>query len=182
VACVDPRISQGEPGIDVVTDQATVQAGWHSESRLLLTSTSVRRMRERRHHFPYLAPLTIFPLPPIDVAELLLGPLEYVTVLNAPALESAFAATGVRAEIVTRQPEASRVFLRAARGVADIEVPSLVGEQLLAELMDPVSLIAAVREALDELAAGAPHGPALLCMADEHRTWASPPDATRALL
>jgi hypothetical protein len=174
VVCVDPRVSRGDPGIDVITDKAIAEAGWQNEERIILTTTAVRRMRERRHHFPYLAPLTIFPLPAVDAADLLLGPLEYVTIVNALALERAFEAAGVTAEVITRKPAGSRVFLRAERGGADIEVSSLVGEQLLAELMDPACLVQAVTAALDRLAAGAPPGPSLMCFADEDRAWNPP--------
>jgi hypothetical protein len=84
VVAVDPRISRGEPGIDVVEQTARAAAGWEHEPHLVRTVSMVRRMRERLHHYPYLAPLTIFPLSAQDIAELLLGPLEYVTVLNLP--------------------------------------------------------------------------------------------------
>lgn len=170
VVAVDPRTSGGRPGIDVVAAKARALAGWEDD-QIVMTLTLVRRVRERMHHFPYLAPPTIYPLPADDIAELLLGPLEYVTTLHAPTLERDFAVRGIEAHVITRQPEASRVFLRAERGSAQVELPSLVCEQLLTELMDPGCLVEAVQHMLDEVDRGASLGPTLVCLAGEADAW-----------
>jgi hypothetical protein len=172
VTTVDPRVSGGRPGIDVVAERARARAGWYDDPRIVMTLTIVRRVRERMHHFPYLAPLTIYPLPPDDIAELLLGPLEYVTILHAPTLEREFAVHGVEAQVITRKPEADSVFLRAARGSAQVELPSLVCEQMLTELMHPSCLVETVSHMLDTIDAGSPLGATLVCMAGEQDAWA----------
>jgi hypothetical protein len=171
VVAVDPRRSRGEPGIDVVTDQARAAAGWHDDPRIVMTLTMVRRARERLHHYPYLAPLTVFPLPAEDIAELLLGPLEYITILHAPTLERELAARGIHADVVTRKPQADRVFLRALRADAQVELPALVCEQLLTELMQPACLIDSVHSMCDVIDEGGALGPTLVCLADEAGTW-----------
>ena len=131
------------------------------------------RSRERIHHFPYLAPLTVFPLPTDDIVDLIFGPLEYISVLNVRLLEQEFAKHGIRAEILapSRKPEASRVFLRASRGDAQVELPSLVCEQMLTELMQPACLIDSVEAMLDATGNDGALGPTIVCLADEAATW-----------
>ena len=148
------------------------QAGWSDDARVVSTFTMIRRMRERIHHFAYLAPLTIYPLPPDDIAELLLGPLEYVTSLHAPTLEREFALRGIAASVITSQPEAARCFLRAERGSARVELPALVCEQLLTELTHPACLIEAVRRMLNDVDTRGSLEPALVCLAGEAEAWA----------
>jgi hypothetical protein len=171
VVTVDPRISRGEPGIDVVTDQARAAAGWYDDPRIVMTLTMVRRARERLHHFPYFAPLAVFPLPAEDIGELLLGPLEYITILHAPTLERELAARGIDADVVTRKPEADRVFIRARRANGQVELPALVCEQLLTELMSTACLIDSINSMFDLIDDGGALGPTLVCLADEGRTW-----------
>jgi hypothetical protein len=171
VVTVDPRVSRGEPGIDVVTDQARAGAGWYDDPRIVRTLTMVRRARERLHHYPYLAPLTVFPLPAEDIAELVFGPLEYITILHAPTLERELAARGIHAEVVTRKPEADRVFLRAVRADAQVELPALVREQLLTELMQPACLIDSLHSMFELIDDGGALGATLVCLADEAGTW-----------
>ena len=101
----------------------------------------------------------------------MLGPLEYVTTLHAPSLEREFATQGIRAEVLTSKPEADRVFLRADRGAGHVELPALVGEQMLTELLQPACLVESVSTMLDAIDAGAALGPTVVCLDDEARTW-----------
>ena len=172
VVAVDPRVSGGNPGIDVVVEQARGAAGWYDDPRIVRTLTLVRRARERIHHYPYLAPLTIYPLDPEDICELLLGPLDYISTLHAPTLEREFSIRGMRAQVLTSERSSSRVFLRATRGDSQVELPALVCEQLLTELMDPGCLVDAVEMMLDEIDNDGATGAALVCLAGERFVWA----------
>lgn len=172
VAC-DPSVSRGEPGIDVVEREACAQRGWGPEAHIVRTVTMLRRLRERRHHFPYLAPLTIYPFSPQDVAELVLGPLEYVTVLHAPSLEAEFRTHGIDAEVLAGTAAGGQIFLRAQRGDAAVELPALVGEQLLSELLDPSMLAEAVTHMLGQVERNVT-GNALISFEDEASTWTAP--------
>ena len=108
---------------------------------------------------------------PADIAELILGPLEYITILHAPSLEREFAAQGIQAEVITRKPEADQVFLRAAGNDAHVELPALVCEQLLTELLQPSCLIDSVGAMLSSISQGAEEGSTVVTLADEADTW-----------
>jgi hypothetical protein len=169
VVAVDPRVSLGEPGIDVMSQLESARAGCFDDPRVSQTVTMVRRIRERRVQFPYLAPLTIYPLPPIDIAELLLGPLEYVSTLHHPSIEREFAAVGIRAAIPLRERGVGDRFLRAERGDALVDLPALVAEQMLTELLIPSCLVAAVEAMLDTIDGGGAAGNTVVAP-DEHRS------------
>jgi hypothetical protein len=59
-------------------DEADVRAltGWPLSDIVVDWGTSLRRMRDRRHNFPYLAPLALLPLDVEDLTDLLLGQLD----------------------------------------------------------------------------------------------------------
>jgi hypothetical protein len=171
VIAVDPRVSRGDPGIEAFDEQVRAEAGWKDEPRIIRMLSIVRRMRERLHHFPYLAPLTIFPLRAADIAELILGPLEFMVTLNAPVLEAQFEAAGISAEVITNQPGSYSTFLKASRGDAQVELSALIGEQMLGELLEPQMLIEGVDFMLSEIERGH-EGKALVGFADEAATWA----------
>jgi hypothetical protein len=173
VVAVDPRSSGGDPGIDVYAERVLRQLGWSDHGdRLVRGLTMARRMSDRRYSFAYLAPWSIFPLPAANVADLLLGPLEYLTVINAGVLESEFAQRGIRAAVVSDSPEIDSVFLRAQHGTSEVLLPALVREQVLTELMTTDCLIAAVATMLTSIGAGSLHGPTLVGFADEDQVWA----------
>lgn len=173
VGCADLRIGSAIEGRGVfgMAEKIAEEAAWDDAHSLLWTTTMLRRMRERTQYIPYLAPLTIFPLEPVAISELLLGPREYVTVLNGPMLERTFAAQKMQAEVVTSGPERSKAFLRVNNGIASIELPPVIGEQMLTELMDPACLRDGVREALGGVVAGQPPASALSCWSNEPQVW-----------
>lgn len=171
VVAVDPRVSLGEPGIDVMSELESARAGWFDDPRISQTVTMVRRIRERRVQFPYLAPLTIYPLPPIDIAELLLGPLEYVSTLHHPSIEREFAAVGIHATIPLRGRGARDRLLRAERDDAIVDLPALVAEQMLTELVMPSCLVAAVAAMLDTIDAGGAEGNIVVALDEQRSVW-----------
>jgi hypothetical protein len=70
-------------------EQSMQQLGW-AATRSFTYNSGFRRMRDRRHGFPALAPLSIYPLDVVDVADLMLGYFELFAMLNVDALERQF--------------------------------------------------------------------------------------------
>jgi hypothetical protein len=109
-------------------------------------------MRERRHSFPGAAPFSIFPLPREDVTDLVLGYLDFYSLLNVDLLERHLRTHGLAAEI-TVGAEAGDRFMRVTRRLGSREltvvVSSQIREQMLIELMTPASLVASINAILD---------------------------------
>lgn len=124
---------------------------WFGDSQSTIEFMSaIRRMRDRRHSFSALAPLSIFPLEPEDLADLMMGNLELVTVLNGKLLESDFGKAGMGA-IVELGAERFNKFADVRRGTMTVQIPAEVREQMFLELLAPEAVIAATSELLDEL-------------------------------
>lgn len=134
-------------------EQAMETLGWH-HTRTFAYNTTVRRMRDRRHSFPGLAPLSLYPFEIEDVADLMLGHLDMFTILNVKALERQFERRDLDVEIVPPEdPAAGDVFLTARRRRPGreifVRVHPTVREQLVRELMRPESAVASVKAVLD---------------------------------
>jgi hypothetical protein len=141
-------------------------------------STLVRRMREKKHSFAALAPLSIFPLASEDLVDLLLGYLDLFTALDVTALGKSFERRGIEVRFAERS-ERDELFLEARRIVGDRELFARAGptvrEQLLLELMTPANAIACVEATLDavELEPAPQPVARVVALADERRVWES---------
>lgn len=123
-------------------------AGWKADDVVLNWGTTHRRMRDRRHTFPYLAPLSILPLAVEDVADILLGQLDYTTWINVSAVCRDLARRGYVTEPVRPGEGPDRAFLTA--GLLDgtvlhqfVVAPHL-REMMSLELMTSANLAAAI--------------------------------------
>ncbi len=141
-------------------------------------NTLVRRMRERKHSFPTLAPLSIFPLDTEDLADLLLGYLDLFTALNITVLGKSFERRGIDVRFA-EHGERDELFLEARRIVGNRELLARAGptvrEQMLLELMTPASAIACIEATLDAVEAERASQPVArdVALADERRVWES---------
>lgn len=96
--------------------------------------SSVSRIRDRGNPVVELAPVSIFPLPPEDVADLLLGFVDTSVHVNKQLLGLRFAERGMRATFMSA-PAAETHFLEARRGYRGFLMPAYVREQMFHELM-----------------------------------------------
>lgn len=121
--------------------------GWGPAQKTFDWMSSMRRIRDRRHSFGSLAPLSIFPAPAEDLADLILGPLEMHTSVRFDLLEEAFKARGMTATVDF--PNGNDRFLVAHRGATGVEIPAALREQMMFELMTPKTLLDMVEAMLD---------------------------------
>jgi hypothetical protein len=122
------------------SNEAREQMGWSAdEPETLAWTSSMRRIRDRGWSFSSLAPYTIFPLPPEDVADVVMGPIDLLCSLHLRKLETALARDSVEIE-VKRAGQGSKIFLEAHRRGVGLRVPSHLREQMMVELMTPDSL------------------------------------------
>jgi hypothetical protein len=146
---------------------------WFGDSAFTIEFMSaVRRMRDRRHSFSTLAPLSILPLAPEDVADLMMGTLELVTILNGKLLEAEFAKAGIDA-VVELGDQRFTKFADIRRGAMSVQIPAEVREQIFIELLVPEAVVAAASELLDELERrpGTRSEARLLTFSDERTVW-----------
>ena len=132
-----------------------------------------RRLRDRGDTPPAFAPLSIFPFPPEDVADLILGFVDVVVRLDIARLEGAFRAAGLEARIA-RAPESATQFLVASRGQIGVRPPTLLREQMMNELMTPASLVRSVGSmiTLREQGAVTDSDRVMIVFDNESQTWA----------
>lgn len=151
---------------------------WRAPTRVMTFNATIRRMRDRRHSFPSLAPLSIYPFDAEDVADLMLGRLDMITALNLDGLTQQFNQAGVRVHIPHTDDDESGARFITARHEDDtrqftIEIQPSVREQMLMELMTPANMIAQVRAMIE--AVRAESSPSRVqripAMADEARVW-----------
>jgi hypothetical protein len=114
-------------------------------------SIGARRMRERRHSFGSLAPLSLLPYAVETTAGLMIGALDIVTTIDAAVIERRLSEHGIDAE-VARGKNAADGFLKARRGAASLSVPATVREQISIELMTIDVLVETVDWTLQEVA------------------------------
>jgi len=117
--------------------------------------------------------VAIYPLCAEDVVDILMGYLDYSVTLNTTALRSAFIARGVDVRFAAG-PEASRTFLRAARGRDEVVVPAVLREQLLHELTTIDTLVSVVDELLKAISLGAPDLDRIV-VCDDTAAWSDAP-------
>jgi hypothetical protein len=136
VQVVDYRHFVGrEQQVEEVVQRSLAELGWSSGGRLILAGmSSVSRMRDRGDPVVELAPISIFPLPPEDVADLLLGFVDTSVHLNTELLGLRFAERGMRAEFAVT-PASHTHFLEARRAYRGFLMPAYVREQMLHELV-----------------------------------------------
>lgn len=171
VAAIDYGVRDAEGRAAAVFETMKRELKWDDPSRGFWWTGAQRRMRDRDVTPSNFAPLSIYPLPAQDVADLILGFLDTLVYLDIPELERAFAARGLEAT-VARPPESERLFLRATDGEFTVNVAPGVREVMLNEMETPDSLIAGVRSLLAFAASGAAAGERILAaFADETGVW-----------
>jgi hypothetical protein len=149
--------------------------GWPPEQPDALGWTaSVRRLRDRRESFSSLAPLTIYPLPAEDVADLVMGFLDLSLSLRLDLLEGALNRSGP-VIAVARPPDSQTRFLEASLGRVGVIVPPHLREQLMMELMTPASVARAIDYVLEINARvpGASRESSVVAFENEGRVWDS---------
>jgi len=175
VSAVDYRVCAGREN-ELLTPRIAEmreRVGWFDGGLATLDWTaSLRRMRDRRDSFSSLAPLTIFPLPPDDVTDLVMGFVDLSVNLNLEMLERTLGRGGLAVR-VARPPESERLFLEASRGPNGVLVPPHVREQMMTELTTPYTVRRAIEAVLNrQLAAPETAGDSrLVVFADEERVW-----------
>jgi hypothetical protein len=148
LAVIDYRVWAGrEDELEDYHRGSVAALGWGDEQKTFNWLSALRRIRDRRHSFGSLAPLTIFPVPAEDIADLMLGHLELFTTMRCDLLEDAFAARGIATTVAF--PDGDKLFLHAERRHVAVDVPPHLREQMLFELMTPDTLIDMVDAVLD---------------------------------
>lgn len=123
-------------------EQTLAELGWTSGDRLILLGISgASRIRDRGNPVVESAPVSVFPLPPEDIADLLLGFVDTTVHINTELLALEFAKRGISVQFAVA-PESDLYFLRATRGHLGVLVPAYVREQFLYELLSVESLVA----------------------------------------
>ena len=161
-----------------LVQRSLTDLGWSTGGRLVYAGMSgVRRIVDRGDPIVELAPLSIFPLPAENVADLLLGFVDVSVHLNTELLALRFAERGM--QVGFAEPPASRThFLEARRGYRGFFMPAYVREQMLHELVtvDTLATLAdwiiksgKTREWTDITKAP------ILGFANERTTWATGP-------
>jgi hypothetical protein len=167
-----------EERVGEIAQRSLAELGWSSGRRLVYAGTSsVSRIRDRGDPVVELAPLSIFPLPAEDVADLLLGFVDTSVHLNTQLLALCFAERGMRVGFAVA-PASHTHFLEARRGYRGFLMPAYVREQMLHELVTVQTLTALAdwilasgktREWTDMTKAP------ILGFADERTAWATGP-------
>jgi hypothetical protein len=136
VQVIDYRHFGGrEQQVGEMVQRSLADLGWSGADRLILAGmSSVSRIRDRGDPVIELAPISIFPLPPEDVADLLLGFVDTSVHLNTQLLGLRFAQRGMRAGFAVA-PDSRTHFFEARRGYRGFLTPAYVREQMLHELM-----------------------------------------------
>ena len=118
--------------------------------------TSVRRLRDRRHSFAYLAPLSILPVGPLRRVDVMLGRSEVTTWVNVSAVARGLSRFVYAAKAV-EQSRSDQAFLEVIRARGNhgtsLTVAPHVREMMALELMTPASLtdmVLALLDAADE--------------------------------
>jgi hypothetical protein len=157
-------------------EDALDASGWSSDDIVLSTSTTIRRMRERHHSFPSLAPLSLYPLEAEQVCDLLHGSLNITGMINVSLLARSLGDHGIEAEPVA-PPKSEEVFLRIFKrtgrtsGVQGSIVAD-IREMMMLELMTSATLRYGIDALVDHVStsSGSPQRE-MVFWADEARTW-----------
>lgn len=179
VQVVDYRHFGGrERLVEELVQRSLTDLGWSDDKRLVYAGmSSVSRIRDRGNPVVELAPLSIFPLPADDVADLLLGFVDTSVHLNTQLLALRFAERRMQASFMIT-PASYTHFLEVRRGYRGFLMPAYVREQMLHELVTAETLttladwILASGKTREWTEIGkAP----ILGFADERTTWATGP-------
>jgi hypothetical protein len=180
VCVVSNRLTDSDiPDAKARYERERHELGW-ADARTFSYTTIYRRMRDRKHSSPGIAPLSIYPLAVEDLADLMLGYLDLLSLLNVDVLEQQFSDRGIRVKIAVAAAASSN-FLVASRVVGNrelvVHVDPTLREQLLAELMRPETAITSVKAVLDSVQAE--RSPKVVeriaSLADEASVWESRP-------
>jgi hypothetical protein len=151
------------------------ELGWVPEDEHHFSRMAVEtRMRDRHQSSAYFAPVSIYPLPAEDLADLLLSRLDYAVTLRVDALRPNFAARNIDVEFATAG-RSEKEFLVAKRGPIEVIVPAHIREQMLRELMSPDTLVDLVEFALNELTVTPDLESQRMLFCDERAAWPSAP-------
>jgi hypothetical protein len=160
-------------------DDVRAVTGWPPSDIVMDWGTSLRRMRDRRHNFPYLAPLALLPLGLEDMTDLLLGQLDYSTWVNVSSVARILRGRGLVAEPFG-PPESEHWFLLAGRQrgstLSTVHIAPHLREQLAIELMTPTyvaKLATTLLDALEESPTLAEEQ-TLVTPGDEQPVWQAP--------
>ena len=110
---------------------------------------AAQRMQTRRYNSPSVAPVSIFPFPIEDVADLMMGHVDAMVCLSGAGVEERFAERGLQANVFG-PPVSSEKFLEASWLVSETEmqgvtIPADIREQMLVELTTPECLAKLVK-------------------------------------
>jgi len=178
VIAVDFRKGEAAAKLSSYED-ALAASGWSLDDIVLSTSTTIRRMRERHHSFPSLAPLSLYPLEAEQVCDLLHGSLNISGMINVSLLARSLGDHGIEAEPVA-PPKSEEVFLRIFKRTSrssgvEGSIVADIREMMMLELMTPATLRYGIDALVDHVSAssGAPQRE-MVFWADEARTWSHP--------
>lgn len=147
-------LSHGVP-VAFTEAQARRAAGWPAKDVVVTWSSSLRRMRDRHHSFPYLAPLSLLPLDREDLVDVLLGQLDYTVLLNVSSVTRFLRGRGLIAHEIGPTESASW-FLTGGRRhgnvVTTVTVTAQVREMMAIELTTPAYVAKLVHTLLESIA------------------------------
>jgi hypothetical protein len=112
---------------------------WNSLSRV---------QRDQRHASPAIAPFSIFPFGEETCAALAIGWLSYKTIINLALVEAALRGRGLSVERREQPPGSDGIFLRVRRGNVGMDVPQMLAEQLLVELLSLSAFVRGLERAI----------------------------------
>jgi hypothetical protein len=141
--------------------------------RRIQGSSFVRRYEDRRSdHRTYqaIAPVSLFPVSPEDVVDVLLGRIDIVATYRFDAIEAAFAARGIHARCAGPATWNAQL-LTATRGDVTVKVPPHLGHQLTQELTTLECLVDIVEALIDLTADGLSTDEIHMLFCDERRAW-----------
>jgi hypothetical protein len=174
VGAADYRVWGSDPDrYNALAQARRAEVGWAPEREETLAWTaSMRRMRDRSESFSSIAPFTIYPLPPDDVADIVFGFIDLVFCLDLRALDQALVAEGLEVE-TARPPLSSRLFLTARRDNLVLAVPPQLREQMMVELMTSAALGRALTAVLEDMDAdpGTAGDSRIVVFEDEAAVW-----------
>lgn len=136
-----------EQELEARSSAAIGKVGW-DPAFVDVGMSTVFRIRDRGDSVVELAPLSIFPLPAEDVADIMLGFIEVSVHLNKQLLSLRFAQSAIQVRFF-RQPAAARHFLAVRRGTRGFLMPAVMREQMLHELLTAETLVGLTKDLLN---------------------------------
>jgi hypothetical protein len=155
-------------------NRTRAEQGWEDDDQVISYSASARRLRDRHadHTFSSLAPLAILPLGLDEITDLVFGRLDFITTINAKAIEQRLATAGIAAQVARGREAAGEGFMQASRGSARITVPATVREQVQVELLQLKTVFSTIDWFLAEIEQGGePRPNVAIAYEDERAVW-----------